>query len=111
MNNFIEGKQMYKLLTMLIILLGKLRSKFGNRKVRFDRTMPLPESQNKQGILYMECCDCGLVHFIVYGHSGTPIRPEHYDYGMRCGNKASSEPEKMLKEHVYKKWGNFKYNS
>ena len=102
---------MYKFLTILIILIGKLRAKFDNRKVRFDRTMPLPDEQSVQDILYMECCDCGLVHFIVYGHSGTPIRPEKYDYGLRCGNIASSEPEERLKEHVYKKWGEFKYNS
>ena len=92
---------------MLIIALGKFRAIIGRRNIRFDRTMPLPEKQSKQGVLYMECCDCGLIHFVVNKHSGTPIRPLKYNYKMRLGAKASNEPDESLREHVFIKWGQF----
>jgi len=82
----------YSLLTGCIILLGKLRERFNKQPhVRFDRTIPCPPDQ--EPYLYISCCDCGLVHFFVPWHSGTPLRPINYKYRLRFGAKPWTEPD------------------
>lgn len=94
---------MYKILTMLIILLSKWRSKCDNRDLRFDRTVELPE-----GSLFIECCDCGLKHFIVPNESATPVRPKKYDYKMRLGNVAVPSEDAGIVEKTIQKWFEYK---
>lgn len=81
----------YTFLTGLIILLGKLRDRFHKtRFVRFDRTLPLVKEHRPY--LYISCCDCGLTHFFIPDHSGTPLRPQNYQYKFRFGAKGWTEP-------------------
>lgn len=93
----------YTILTTLIIILGKLRDripspKSGGMHLRYDRCIPYPKDFN--GNLYMSCCDCGLVHFFIPDHSGTPVRPRRYAYRFRLGSKAWHEPDSNLINRV-----------
>ena len=86
---------MYTLLTTLIILLSKIRDRFTVRVLRFDRPLPWnPDDGDKW--LWVGCCDCGLEHFFVIGHSGTPVRPMTYKYKYRFGAKGWTKPNPML---------------
>lgn len=86
---------MYTFLTSLIILLSKIRDKFTVRALRFDRPLPWNPDDGKE-CLWMGCCDCGLEHFFVIGHSGTPVRPVKYKYRFRFGATAWSKPDPNL---------------
>lgn len=100
----------YKLLTTAIIILGKLRDRFGGAfpkmpghlyrqfPVRFDRALPWPEDAKLY--LGMGCCDCGLTHVIIHGKSVTPKRPMSYDYKMRLGAQAYAKPDPKLGEEA-----------
>ena len=88
---------MYKILTLLIILLGRLRFKAaGGRyellELRKDRDeknlMPQMWFSKGSGIL-LECCDCGLSHRLFESERGShawPERPRGYDYSWRLGS-------------------------
>jgi len=82
---------LYRLLTSLIILLGRARFKMGNSlgwEIRKDRA-----EQNQihfdinLGFL-LECCDCGLSHKLQQRQGFIdciPERPRGYDYSWRFG--------------------------
>lgn len=103
----------YTLITTAIIMLGWLRGWLGPRQVlRFDRTLPWCEDftgkayrgENgwtpHQRVLMLECCDCGLTHCTVAGHSGTPVRPKDYRYPLRLGANAWTKPLPALGAEV-----------
>ena len=83
---------LYILLTTLIIVLSKLRFRFGNAigwELRNER-----ELQNriyfeiKKGFL-LECCDCGLSHKLKQHQDYIdciPERPRRYRYILRFGS-------------------------
>ncbi len=85
---------MYKLITLLIILLAKLRCRVANSvgwELRSDRDeqnlMPQMWFSKARGIL-LECCDCGLSHRLFESEKGShawPERPKGYDYKWRLG--------------------------
>jgi len=90
---------MYTLLTTLIILLSKIRNRFAARALRFDRPLPWnPDDKDKW--LWIGCCDCGLEHFFVVGHSATPVRPMTYKYKFRFGAVGWTKPDPMLGDHA-----------
>lgn len=92
----------YTILTSLIILISKIRSRVGGQYfLRCDR--PIPWHQQGKKWIHMSCCDCGLAHFFVVGHSGTAIRPQKYSYNLRFGAKAWTDPDPELGAHVLKK--------
>ena len=104
------GNLIYTILTSLIVLLGKFRSHFcitnKTAALRFDRTTPYADYGHKN--TFMGCCDCGLAHFIIPGHSVTPERTKNYNYKYRMGSKAWHEPEnnlvgKVIEEGQYSK--------
>lgn len=73
----------YKLLTQIIIILGRIRKKLGLKEViRNDRVFVDP-----QELRFFTCCDCGLSHTIdPYNDKVNLVRPvriEGYDYKMR----------------------------
>ena len=86
----------YKLLTLLIILLGRLRfrvagGRYAAWELRKDRDeenlMPGMWFSKARGIL-LECCDCGLSHRLFESDRGShawPERPKDYDYKWRLG--------------------------
>ena len=88
--------RLYKLLTTLIIFLGRLRFRaIGGRyidwELRKDRDeqnlMPQMWFSRANGIL-LECCDCGLSHRLFESERGShawPERPKGYDYKWRLG--------------------------
>ena len=92
----------YTILTGIIILLAKLREKTLGEKPRFrwDRTIPVPY-EDQGSSLYIKCCDCGLSHFILYSRSATPVRPLKYDYRLRFGSKAWTEPDLELGQDAH----------
>ena len=97
----------YTFLTNTIILLSKLRDKCldgpsHNGHLRIDRVLPWYEGFGSDK-LFMGCCDCGLTHFLVLGHSITPVRPINYQYKMRMGGKAWVEPNTDLADVVLEK--------
>ena len=85
---------LYKVLTVAIILLGKLRYKAGTSigwELRKDRDeqnlMPKMWFSRANGIL-LGCCDCGLSHRLFESERGShawPERPIGYDYRWRLG--------------------------
>ena len=83
----------YTILTSLIILLGKLRSKFGSRALRLDRATPWNQGTEK---IKMQCGDCRTKILFVVGHSMTPVRPLEYSYKLRLGSMARTEPDPSL---------------
>ncbi len=83
----------YKVLTLLIILLSRLRfhaagSRWELRKDRDEQNlMPQMWFSKANGIL-LECCDCGLSHKLFESDRGShawPERPIGYDYKWRLG--------------------------
>lgn len=82
----------YKLLTLVIILLARLRHKVGDNigwELRKDRDehnlMPKILFSKGYGIL-LGCCDCGLYHRLFESDRGShawPERPKGYDYKWR----------------------------
>lgn len=84
----------YTILTSMIILLSKLRDRSFRRVLRLDR--PIPWCMQGTEHLWMSCCDCGLEHFFVIGHSGTAVRPVNYNYSMRFDAKAWTDPDPEL---------------
>lgn len=98
------GNVIYTLLTSAIILLGMLRERFCNPKsktsvFRYDRTLPWCEDYG-QNITFLGCCDCGLPHLIICGHSATPVRTLNYAYKLRFGAKAWTAPRPDLTMEV-----------
>ena len=85
----------YSVVTTLIIALSKLRGRLcrNTYRLRCDRTLPWEEPKDA---LSMVCCDCGLTHFIIAGHSITPVRPERYQYQGRLGMNAYINPNPGL---------------
>lgn len=87
---------LYKVLTLLIILLGRLRfyaigRAYAPWELRSDRDeqnlMPQMWFSKARGIL-LECCDCGLSHRLFESDRGShawPERPKGYDYKWRLG--------------------------
>lgn len=85
---------MYKGLTLLIILLAKLRCRVAKSigwELRKDRDeqnlMPQMWFSKARGIL-LECCDCSLSHRLFESDKGShawPERPKGYDYKWRLG--------------------------
>jgi len=81
----------YKLLTFLIMLLAKLRHKWGYGKswvIRKDRDEAnlIPGYSFKGKGIMIICCDCGLGHRFFEDDKGIhclPERPEKYDYKWR----------------------------
>lgn len=114
----------YELLTATIIALGRLREWLGPRGVlRFDQTLPWCDEGTMrilrdrrllplQKVLTLECCDCGLRHFMAAGHSGAPVRPRHYRYRLRFGwvsnlkqvKGAGGEVEDLFKRGIYESY-------
>lgn len=86
----------YNALTLLIIVLSKLRlravgGRYGSWELRKDRDeqnlMPNMFFSKARGIL-LECCDCGLSHRLFESERGShawPERPRGYDYRWRLG--------------------------
>ena len=87
---------LYTVLTLLIILLSRLRfyaagGRYGKWELRSDRDeqnlMPQMWFSKTRGIL-LECCDCGLSHRLFESDRGShvwPERPRGYDYKWRLG--------------------------
>lgn len=86
---------LYKALTLLIIVLGRLRfhaaGRYGKWQLRKDRDeqnlIPQMWFSKANGIL-LECCDCGLSHRLFESDRGShawPERPKGYDYKWRLG--------------------------
>lgn len=92
----------YKILTFLIIVLGRIRHRVtlgmweGLRKDSplIKDTIPFDELDRKRGVT-IECCDCGLEHrffkeFLfdlgINVLQAWPLRPEGYDYSWRSEN-------------------------
>lgn len=98
------GNLIYTLLTSAIILLGMLRDRFCNPKARtsffrYDRTLPWCEDYGHD-VTFLGCCDCGLAHLFICGHSVTPLRTLDYAYKLRFGVKAWADPRPDLVEEV-----------
>ena len=86
----------YKLLTLFIIFLGRLRfrvisGRSGSWEIRSGQDkqnlMPQVWFSKARGIL-LECCDCGLAHRLFESDLGShawPERPRGYDYKGRLG--------------------------
>ncbi len=91
----------YKVLTLLIMVLGKLRQRATSNVMQVVRNSPLIKDEigidelEDRGILVI-CCDCGLEHrFFRHRHlspfperqkdilAAWPLRPEGYDYSLR----------------------------
>ena len=83
----------YKILTFLIMILGKWRQKAScNEKMGLIKDSPLirdtilfRDIAERKGIL-VKCCDCGLEHrFFKEGEElkAQPFRPINYDYAWR----------------------------
>lgn len=100
------GNIIYTILTSFIILLGKLRDltcvTAKTSALRFDRTIPWCHDYG-EGLYFLGCCDCGLGHFIISGHSFTPVRTRDYAYKLRFGAKAWTKPDPSESEFVFKK--------
>lgn len=99
---------LYTVLTTAIIALSKVRFRCtAGRKLRWDRTVRWADPEHKD-ILFMTCCDCGLGHCFVIGHSGTPIRPPGYGYRGRLGAMAHAPPAPELgreaQMHLHYQW-------
>jgi len=102
------GLQAYKVLTLLIILLGKLRFRLSFRLEKGFRKdspleAPLPFRYLSINGIWVECCDCGLAHRFFKGTlddwfrgieieeigpgeevlRAWPLRPDGYDYSWR----------------------------
>ena len=99
----ILGNIAYTGLTTMIIVLGKLRDKTCKTRatacLRFDRTIAWNKELSGNHVL-MGCCDCGLSHYLVPGHSVTPVRTGRYGYKLRFGANAWAEPDESLIETV-----------
>ena len=97
-------KQLYKLLTQAIIVLGRIRESIlvewtspkwkEDWEVRKDRTFYASNHES------FACCDCGLTHLalpldgksvIDPSHKFVPVRPKNYDYSFRWGAIIPSE--------------------
>lgn len=100
----------YNILTAFIIALGWLRDRICQAEyvTRLDRTLPWPAERQRlldgdadQQQLGMICCDCGLTHLIMCGHSVTPVRPRFYRYAGRMGVDAWTEPRPDLGDDLY----------
>lgn len=88
---------LYKILTLLIILLSRFRfrvvgGRYGSWELRNDRDeqniMPKVWFSKARGIL-LECCDCGLSHRLFESEKGShaiPERPKGYNYKWRLGH-------------------------
>jgi len=90
---------LYKLLTQVIIILGRLRDKLGMKTViRNDRVFIDPRV-----LRFFTCCDCGLAHTIFPYNDEInlvkPARVEGYDYSWRKfsvgGTPFASEQEAL----------------
>lgn len=85
----------YRLLTLLIIILARARFRVVNPahwELRSDRDehnlIPNMWFSKARGIL-LECCDCGLSHRLFEserGSHGWPERPKGYNYKWRLGH-------------------------
>lgn len=85
----------YKLLTLLIIVLNLARKKvwwFGVpwelRKDRDEQNLIAGYYFSKGNGILIECCDCGLSHRFYEDERGAhciPERPKGYDYKWRLG--------------------------
>lgn len=84
----------YKLLTLAIIKIARLRYRVGNsigwelRKDRDEHNLMKDHWVSKGRGIILECCDCGLAHHLFEDEKGThglPERPKGYDYKMRAG--------------------------
>ena len=99
------GNIIYTVLTSLIILLGKVRDltcvTAKTSALRLDRTIPWCHDYG-EGLYFMGCCDCGLSHFIISGHSFTPVRTQNYAYKLRFGAMAWTKPDGGDPEFVLK---------
>lgn len=85
---------LYKVLTLLIILLAKFREKVGNsigwelRKDRDEQNIMPQMWFSKDNGICLGCCDCGLFHRLFESDRGShawPERPVGYDYKWRLG--------------------------
>jgi len=85
---------MYKLITLLIILLAKLRCRVANsvgwelRSDRDEQNLMLQMWFSKARGILLECCDCGLSRRLFESDKGShawPERPKGYDYKWRLG--------------------------
>ena len=96
----------YTILTTLIIMLGKFRDRTCKSHTtscfRSDRTIPWNKDL-ADNILLMGCCDCGLAHFLIPGHSVTPIRTVSYSYKFRLGANSWHKPDTSLSEYACEK--------
>lgn len=106
----------YKSLTLLIILLGRLRFHLSfplGRYFRKDSPLesPLPFRYLSINGIWIECCDCGLVHRFFKGTldehfqgfllepiekdedalRAHPLRPDGYDYSWRLSPEGQEE--------------------
>lgn len=86
----------YKLLTLLIIILNMTRKKV----CFYDCPWELRKDRDEQNLIpgfwfskgygiLLECCDCGLTHRLFESDRGShawPERPKGYDYKWRLGN-------------------------
>lgn len=86
----------YTLLTSIIILVGTLRKWLCRRDEYLRGDRALPWVPNDADTLLMRCCDCGLTHFFVCGRSATVQRPLWYDYRLRFGVVAWTDPDVEL---------------
>jgi len=83
----------YEILTLLIMILGRLREKICFPTFIFKhRTFLIPEEWI-QGFGYIDtCCDCGLSHRVFLRKKGLfshPLRPKGYSYTLRTLRKSS----------------------
>lgn len=94
----------YTALTAIICVLGRLRKRAGPPlTMRWDRTLPTdPEWQ--PGEMALQCCDCGLTHYLVMTHSATPERPKKYRYQLRGSSVGWTEPDPELGTQAREYW-------
>ncbi len=102
---------LYTLLTWAICVVATLRRKLcgAEHELRWDRTLPWdePELDSEKGVVYLQCCDCGLTHFLIFGESVTPERPKKYAYHFRAGKKVPTLPNPTLGKRAQIKFQNW----
>lgn len=90
----------YKLLTLLIMLLGDLRDAMTTGWMALVKDSPLIKDSipfdalsEKRGVAII-CCDCGLEHRLFKDGQelkAWPLRPKGYDYSLRLDPPKSRE--------------------
>jgi len=90
---------LYELLTLLITALNRIRTWHARKHLypccRVDRDLRMETHCIDTSGLLMECCDCGLTHWLRLDGAWllhiVPVRPKKYHYRLRL--KIKPEPK------------------